>query len=66
MSDAKKTGLFEKLFGGKKSSCCCSLRIEEVPEEENPAKTAKPEAKNPGSNMQQPNPAAGSGNKASP
>ena len=33
MNKAKKTGFFEKLFGGKKSSCC-SVEVEQVPETE--------------------------------
>ncbi len=33
MSDSEKKGLFSKIFGGGKS-CCCNIRIEEVPEEE--------------------------------
>jgi len=37
MSESEKKGLFSKIFGGQKSSCC-NMRIEEVPEEE-PQKT---------------------------
>lgn len=33
MSEDKKMGLFSKLFGAKKSSCC-GIRIEEVSEEQ--------------------------------
>lgn len=32
MSEAKKKGFWARLFGTKKS-CCCNLKIEEVPEE---------------------------------
>ena len=34
MTEEKKKGFFANLFGTPKSSCC-SVRIEEVPEEEN-------------------------------
>jgi hypothetical protein len=32
VTEAKKEGIFAKLFGAKKS-CCCNVRIEEVTEE---------------------------------
>ena len=31
---AEKKGLLSRLFGGDSKSSCCSIRIEEVPEEE--------------------------------
>ena len=31
----KKEGLFKRLFGsGKDGSCCCSVEIEEIPDDE--------------------------------
>jgi len=33
MTDSEKKGFFRKLFGAQKS-CCCNVRIEEVPEEQ--------------------------------
>ncbi|HRU94415.1 MAG TPA: hypothetical protein P5195_04185 [Anaerolineae bacterium] len=43
MSDSDKKGFLSKLFGARKS-CCCGVRIEEVPEE----KTGKvPEERRP-------------------
>ncbi|NLF19461.1 MAG: hypothetical protein GX595_19715 [Lentisphaerae bacterium] len=42
MAEAKKEGIFAKLFGAKKS-CCCNVRIEEVSEDDGsaPAKATK-------------------------
>ena len=45
MTEAKKGSIFSKLFGAKKS-CCCNVRIEEVPEEASQEDQAK--AKRPG------------------
>ncbi len=44
MSKSKKEGLFSKIFGAPKSSCC-NMRIEEVAEEE----AGKPEERRPSS-----------------
>lgn len=37
MAEEKKKGMFSKLFGGKKSSCC-NIRIEEIEEEKTEGK----------------------------
>lgn len=45
----KKKGLFERLIGSKKtkkSSCCCNIELEEVPEENTTSKDAKDSDKN--------------------
>lgn len=39
MADDKKKGIFSKLFGSKKSSCC-NLKIEEVTDEQAKPKEA--------------------------
>ncbi len=36
MAQSTKKGIFAKLFGAKKS-CCCNVRIEEIPEDGTPA-----------------------------
>jgi len=42
MADDKKKGIFSKLFGSKKSSCC-NLKIEEIADEQaKPEDTSKP------------------------
>ncbi|HPC97206.1 MAG TPA: hypothetical protein PLU87_19865 [Sedimentisphaerales bacterium] len=41
MTDDKKKGIFSKLFGSKKSSCC-NLKIEEVTEQDSPEQTPEP------------------------
>jgi len=48
MADDKKKGIFSKLFGSKKSSCC-NLKIEEVTNDEQakPKDTPKPSAGSP-------------------
>ena len=33
MADEKGKGILSKIFGAKKS-CCCNMRIEEIPDEE--------------------------------
>jgi len=43
MADEKKTGIWSKLFGARKSSCC-NMKIEEVAEDE-PPQAPKPPAK---------------------
>lgn len=34
MAEEAKKGLFVRLFGGQKKGSCCSVKIEEIPEDE--------------------------------
>lgn len=34
MSDEAKKGIFSRIFGGGKQSCCCNVKIEEITEEQ--------------------------------
>lgn len=45
-NENEKKGLFERLTGGKKakkSSCCCNIELEELPEEKEDSKSGKPQ-----------------------
>lgn len=46
--DNEKKGFFQRLTGNnkpKKNSCCCSIELEEIPEEKNENKEIKKEKK---------------------
>jgi hypothetical protein len=50
MADDKKKGVFSKLFGSKKSSCC-NLKIEEITDEQaKPKEAPESSTENPGEN----------------
>lgn len=40
MSVHEKKGFLARIFGGK-TSCCCNIRVEEVPEEDTETKNKK-------------------------
>lgn len=48
-NENEKKGFLERLLGGKKakkSSCCCNIELEEVPEENTDSKETKGSDKN--------------------